>query len=80
MRLTLLRIGFFGAAHGCRDQKVPLPKIRHTYPTMKLGTVLSYLKKIQKYMNHVTHSLSSADIGIFHSGIRQILLHQEIQM
>ena len=32
---------------------------------MKLGTVTSYLKKIQKYMNHVTHPLSSAGIGIF---------------
>ena len=27
----------------------PLPKICHTYPTMmKLGTVIPYLKKIQK--------------------------------
>ena len=27
----------------------PLPKIRHTYPTMmKLGKVLPYLRKIQK--------------------------------
>ena len=30
-------------------QKAPLPKISHTYPTMvKLGTVIPYLKKIQK--------------------------------
>ena len=37
-----------------------------TYPTMmKLDTVISYLKKIQKYMNHVAHPLSSADISIF---------------
>ena len=28
---------------------LPLPKICHTYPTMtKLGTVISYLRKIQK--------------------------------
>ena len=27
----------------------PLPKIRHAYPTMlKLGTVIPYLRKIQK--------------------------------
>ena len=30
-------------------KKTPLPKICHTYPTMmKLGTVITYLKKIQK--------------------------------
>ena len=48
--LTLFRMGFFGAAHGCgRGQKgPPLPKIYHTYPTMmKLGTVMPYLRKIQ---------------------------------
>ena len=42
----------------------------HTYPTiMKLGTIISYLKKTQKYMNHVTHLLSSAGISIFSSEI-----------
>ena len=47
-------------------QKDPLHKICHTYPTiMKLDTVIPYLKKIQKYVNHVTHPLSSADINIF---------------
>ena len=45
----------------------PLPKICHTYPTiMKLGTVMRYLKKIQKHINHATHPLSSADISISH--------------
>ena len=44
----------------------PLLEICHTYPTMmKFGTVISYLKKIQKYTNHVTHALSSTDISIF---------------
>ena len=40
----------FGAAHGWEGgQKGPLPEISHTYPTvMKLGTVIPYLKKIQK--------------------------------
>ena len=43
----------------------------HTYPTiMKLGTIIPYLKKTQKYMNHVTHLLSSADISIFFIGNR----------
>ena len=54
-------MGFFGAAdgwggEGAADgweggggQKDPLPKICHTDPTMmKLGTVISYLKKIQE--------------------------------
>ena len=54
-------MGFFGAAHGWGGKKAPLPKICHTYPTMmKLGTVIPYLKKIQKYMSHVTRPLSSA--------------------
>ena len=47
-------------------QKVPLPRICHTSPTMmKLGTVIPYLKRFKKYMNHVTHPLSSADISNF---------------
>ena len=44
-------MGFFGAAHGWggRGFLAPPPKIRHTYPSMiKLGTVIPYLKKIQK--------------------------------
>ena len=58
--------GLFRGCSRMRGQKGPLPKICHTYPTMmKLGTVIPYPKKIQKYMNHVTHPLSSADISIF---------------
>ena len=67
--LTLFRMGFFGAAHGWGrgGKKPPLPKTGHTYLTMmKLGTVIPYLEKIQKNMNHVAHPLSSADISIFH--------------
>ena len=39
-----------GAAHGwVGPNRLPIPKICQTYPTMiKLGTVTSYLKKIQK--------------------------------
>ena len=50
----------------------PLPKIYNTYPTMmKLVTFIRYLKKIQKYMNHVTHPLTSADISILSSEISE---------
>ena len=47
---TLFRMGFFGAVHWLGvAKKAPLPKICHTYPTMtKLGTIIPYLKKIQK--------------------------------
>ena len=76
--LTLFRKdGSFGACSpmcvfvwgggGCCKKHPLLPKIFHTYHTMtKLGTVIPYLKKTQKYMHHVTHPLSSADISIFH--------------
>ena len=41
-------MGLFEAAHGL-GEKEPFPKICRTYPTMmKLGTVIPYLKKIQK--------------------------------
>ena len=60
-------------------KKAPLPIVCHTYPTMmKLGTVIPYLKKIKKFMNHVTHPLSSADISFFFPRNHQILLYQEI--
>ena len=37
---------------GGGSKKVALPKICHTYPKMmKLGKVVPYLKKIQKYIN-----------------------------
>ena len=49
-KLTLFRMGLFGAAHGWEGgQKIPLPEIFHTYPAViKLGTVIPYLKKVQK--------------------------------
>ena len=48
--LTLLRRGIFGAVtDGGGTKRPPFHKICNTYPTMmKLGTVISYLKKIQK--------------------------------
>ena len=57
---------FRGCSQMGGPKRPPIPKICHTYPTMmKLGTVIPYLKEIQKYMNHVTHPLSSADISNF---------------
>ena len=48
--LTLFRIGFFGAAHGCRGyQKGHCPLTSVTHPTvMEFGTVIPFLNKIQK--------------------------------
>ena len=64
--LILFRMGFLGLLTDGGGPKSPLPKICHIYPTkIKLGTVIPYLNKIQKYMNHVTQPLSSADISIF---------------
>ena len=61
-------MGLFGAAHGSGGggKKASLPKICRTYlAIIKLGTVISYLKKIKKYLNHVTHPLCSAEISVF---------------
>ena len=47
-------------------EKAPLLKICHTYSVMiKLGTIIPYLKKMQKMYDHVTHPLISADISMF---------------
>ena len=59
----------------------PIPKISRTYTTtIKLVTVIPCLQKIKKYMNQVTHTMSSADISIFLTGNQQILIYQEIQI
>ena len=43
-----------------------VPKMSHTYLAMvKLRIVIPYLKKIQKYINHVKQPLGSAGIIIF---------------
>ena len=59
-------MGFFGPAHRWKGEGRP-PSLKFvTYPTMmQLGTVIPYLQKIQKSMNHVTQPLSSADISNF---------------
>ena len=77
--LTLFRIGFFGAAHGWGGAFwSPLPKIPHTYPTMmKLGTIISYLRKIHKMYKPRDISLEFCWHQHFFSRNQQILLHQE---
>ena len=52
-------MGLFGAAHGWREgKKAPLPKTCHTYPAIiKLGTVIPYLKKIQKIYESLDSTL-----------------------
>ena len=59
-------MGLFGLLTDRLGQKGLLPKICQTYPAMmKPSTVIPYLKKIQKYLNHVAHFLSIADMIIF---------------
>ena len=59
----------------------PLPKIRFTYPTMmKLGTVIPYLRKIQKMYKSRDTSLEFCWHQHFFTGNQQILLHQKIHI
>ena len=65
-------------------QKAPSPrlcKIRHTYPTlMKLGTVVSFPKKIQKIHKSSDTPLEFCWHQHFLTGNQQFLLYQEIQL
>ena len=75
-------MGIFGVAHGWEVAKRPLlPKIYHTYATMmKLGTVIPYLKKIQKiYQVHDTPPQFHRQQHFFTRN-KQILLYQELQI
>ena len=58
-------MGLFEAAHGWRCKKAPLPKICHNPTMMKLGTVITYLKKIQETYKSQDTPLSSTDIRNF---------------
>ena len=74
-------MGFFGAAHGWGGFLAALPKIRHTYPTMmELGTVIPYLRKIQKMYKSRDTYLDSCRHQHFFTGNQQILLHQEVRI
>ena len=59
----------------------PFLKIRHTYPTvMKLGTVIPYLRKIQKMYKSCDTPLGFCWHKHFFTGNHQILLHPEIHI
>ena len=69
-------MGFFRAAHGWGAFLGPLPKISHTYPTMmKLGTVIPFLRKIQK-MYKLRDTFTSAKFATsINTHIDWILIH-----
>ena len=80
--LTQFRMDLFGAAHGWRGPKRPsLSKICHTYLTlMKLGTVIPYLKKIQKIYESRDTPLEFCWHQHFFTENQQFLVYQEIQV
>ena len=72
---------FLGCSRMEGAKSFPLPKICHTYPTMmKLGTVIPYLKKIQKIYESRDTPLEFCWHQHFFTGNQQILLYQEIQI
>ena len=76
-------MGIFGAAQWWEGGKKgpPRPKICHTYPTMmKLGTVISHLKKIQKVYESRGAPPDFCWYQQFFTGNQQVLLYQEIQI
>ena len=77
----LIKLNCFFYHTGRGGKKSPHPKICHTYPTMmQLGTVIHYLKKIQKiYESRETPSEFCLHQHFF-TGNQQILLYQEIQI
>ena len=73
--------GLFRGCSRMGGTKAPLPKICHTYPTMmKLGTVIPYLKKIQKLYKSSDTLLDFCWHQHFVIDKQQILLYQEIQI
>ena len=56
-----------GGGRGQKKPSPPLPKIFHTYPAViKPGTVIPYLRKIQKIYESRGIHFEPADIIIFH--------------
>ena len=84
IELNPIQDGLFqGCGKGRREGAFwpPVPKIRHTYPTkMKLGTVIPYLRKIQKIHKSRDTSLEFYWHQHFFNGNQQILIHQEIHI
>ena len=77
----------YGTAHSCVCMREglgwqkghPLRKICPIYATMmKLGTVIPYLLRSKKYINHVPHPSISANISIFFTGNQQIYINKHI--
>ena len=71
MQLTYSGWTFFGAAHGSGGEgggaKRPpfLKSVAHILQWWNLAQLYLTQRRSKKYMNHVTHPLSSADISIF---------------
>ena len=75
--LTLFKMDLCGAADGSGGKKATLSKTCRTYPTtMKLRTVIPYLKKTQK----IYELRDKLRDKLFFTGNQQILLYQEIQI
>ena len=72
--LTLLMMGiFFEAAYGLGEPK-RLPSLKyvlHILPWWHLAQLYLTQRKSKKYINHVSHSLSSTDISMFSTEIRK---------
>ena len=78
--LTLFRMGLFGAAHIWGEKKgPPFLKLCRTYPTvMRLGTVIPYLKNIQKILKLCDTTLEFCWHQYFFTGNQHFSLYQEI--
>lgn len=69
--LTLFRMNLFGAAHrwdggGLVVGQKALPTTKNQSHISYSNTmIMPYLRKVEKYVNHVINSLSSAEINIF---------------
>ena len=64
--LPLFRMGFFGANHGCGGKRPPpLKPVTHILQWWNLAQLYLTQRRSKKCMNHMTHSLGSADISIF---------------
>ena len=76
------RMGIFqGCSRMGWEKKTPLPKICHTYPTMlKLDTVITCLKKIQKIYESRDTPLEFSWYQYFFTGNPPILPYQEMQI
>ena len=74
--LTLLGMSLFVAAHGLGGSKNTF-----IYSAVRnFGTVIPYLKKIQKCMNHATNPFSSVGISIFLPGISNVAISRNIDI